>query len=75
MATGNTDFGVMTAAARTSRDREIPDPPTDGEPADEGTDTSLAKVIPLGLFDPGLGARRLRNVTSGLWRDAVSSVP
>ncbi|MFJ8531765.1 Mu transposase C-terminal domain-containing protein [Streptomyces sp. NPDC093591] len=46
------DRRVAARTRATAPGREIPDPPADSEPTDEDTDTSLAKVIPLGLFDP-----------------------
>ncbi|MGJ5751495.1 Mu transposase-like protein [Streptomyces puniciscabiei] len=46
------DRRIAARTRATAPDREIPDPPTDREPTDEDTDTSPAKVIPLGLFDP-----------------------
>ncbi|MEU4176423.1 Mu transposase C-terminal domain-containing protein [Streptomyces sp. NPDC026589] len=46
------DRRVAARTRATSSGRKILDPPTESEPMDEGTDTSLAEVIPLGLFDP-----------------------
>ncbi|MFI0108028.1 Mu transposase C-terminal domain-containing protein [Streptomyces parvus] len=46
------DRRVAARTRATAPGREIPDPPTESEPMDEDTDTSLAEVIPLGLFDP-----------------------
>jgi len=47
------DRRIAARTRVTAPSREIPDPPPVGsEPADEDTDTSTAKVIPLGLFDP-----------------------
>lgn len=43
---------VAARTRATTLGRETPDPPTESEPMDEDTDTSLAEVIPLGLFDP-----------------------
>ncbi|WP_435212010.1 Mu transposase C-terminal domain-containing protein [Streptomyces sp. bgisy034] len=46
------DRRIAACTRATTPGREIPDPPADHEPTDEDTDTSPAKVIPLGLFDP-----------------------
>jgi hypothetical protein len=46
------DRRIAARTRATAPGREIPDPPADREPTDEDSDTSRAKVIPLGLFDP-----------------------
>ncbi|MER6073983.1 Mu transposase C-terminal domain-containing protein [Streptomyces sp. NPDC001296] len=46
------DRRIAARTRATAPGREIPDPPADSEPMDEATDTSLAEVVPLGLFDP-----------------------
>ncbi|WP_329160600.1 Mu transposase C-terminal domain-containing protein [Streptomyces anulatus] len=46
------DRRVAARTRATTSGRQIPDPPTEGEPMDEDRDTSLAEDIPLGLFDP-----------------------
>ncbi|MER7408092.1 Mu transposase C-terminal domain-containing protein [Streptomyces sp. NPDC000070] len=46
------DRRIAARTRATAPGREMPDPPADSEPAEEDTDTSLAEVIPLGVFDP-----------------------
>ncbi|WP_229841520.1 Mu transposase C-terminal domain-containing protein [Streptomyces brasiliensis] len=46
------DRRVAARTRATATDRPIPDPPAVDPTHDEETDTEVAKVIPLGLFDP-----------------------
>lgn len=46
------DRRIAARTRATAPGREIPDPPAASEPMDEDTDTSVAEVVPLGLFDP-----------------------
>lgn len=46
------DRRVAARTRATTADRPIFDPPAAETPVDEAADTELAKVIPLGLFDP-----------------------
>ncbi|MFD7136847.1 hypothetical protein [Streptomyces sp. NPDC059894] len=46
------DRRIAARTRATAPGREIPDPPAASKPMDEDTDTSLAEVVPLGLFDP-----------------------
>ncbi|WP_223125868.1 transposase family protein [Streptomyces sp. TRM68367] len=46
------DRRVAARTRATATDRPVPDPPAAEPTHDEETDTEVAKVIPLGLFDP-----------------------